>query len=426
MVLVVVAQLKPISLFQLFSETYETTPFSALTNLIGECNYGGRITDNLDRRLINTLLTTFYSPQIDSAQPYTVFPDAPAYHIPAHASHHHYLHYITNLPSAAQPQAIGLHPNAIFLRNHQDSHTLVDNILLTLPRKTSNNLETNQALVTSLCHEIAQKLTEFDMDHAKATYPIQFSNSLNSVLIQELACFNQLIGTIKSSIADIQRSLSGRSIISRELESVFNSLLMGKIPQLWLDKSYPSLKPLGSYVTDLSSRLDFFNKWLVSGRPLVFWLSSFFSSQAFLTGIVQSYARSHQVPIDLLKLDFGFTNMEAEGVMEASGEGVLVCGLFMSGARWCRESSLIQESLPRVIYDKLPVIKVRPVEKSGLAERIGVYRCPVYKTSIRQGSISSTGVSTNYVLTMNVPTDREENHWIIRSRLLEICVIQGL
>ena len=39
-------------------------PFSALKYAIGECNYGGRVTDDKDRRLLNTLLDHVYRPQI--------------------------------------------------------------------------------------------------------------------------------------------------------------------------------------------------------------------------------------------------------------------------------------------------------------------------------------------------------------------------
>lgn len=78
----------------------------------------------------------------------------------------------------------------------------------------------------------------------------------------------------------------------------------GKIPSLWKDKSYESSKPVGAYVVDFKARVAFFNKWIDEGHPDQYWISGFFFTHSFTTGIMQNVARKHGIPIDLLMFDF--------------------------------------------------------------------------------------------------------------------------
>ena len=48
----------------MYIDDNEQLPYDALKYAIGECNYGGRVTDDKDRRLLNTLLGRVYRPEI--------------------------------------------------------------------------------------------------------------------------------------------------------------------------------------------------------------------------------------------------------------------------------------------------------------------------------------------------------------------------
>uniref|UniRef100_A0A8C9L6L3 AAA+ ATPase domain-containing protein n=1 Tax=Pavo cristatus TaxID=9049 RepID=A0A8C9L6L3_PAVCR len=390
----------------MFLNEYEEVPFEALTYLTGECNYGGRVTDDKDRRLLLSLLSTVYNKDIEQDK-YMLAPGGD-YYIPPHGPYESYIEYLRSLPSVTHPEVFGLHENADITKDTQETNQLFSGVLLTLPRVAGGGGRSPQKTVEDLAQDILSKLpSDFDVEEVMKMYPVLYEESMNTVLRQELIRFNRLTQVVRSSLVNIGKAIKGQVLMSSELEDVFNSMLMGKVPSMWAVKSYPSLKPLGSYVSDLLCRLGFFQDWVINGPPTVFWLSGFYFTQSFLTGVLQNYARKYTIPIDRIGFEF-------ENTMEKIPEdGAYVKGLFLEGARWDRESSAIGESLPKILYDPLPVIWLKPGESSRFLH-MNIYSCPVYKTSARRGVLSTTGHSTNYVLSVELPSEQPQKHWINR------------
>lgn len=112
-----------------------------------------------------------------------------------------------------------------------------------------------------------------------------------------------------------------------------------------MGSSYPSLKPLSGYVSDLRRRLEFFQKWIDHGPPPVFWISGFYFTQSFLTGVMQNFARKFTIEIDTLKYDFEVLNVVPTQPPE---DGAYIEGLFLEGAKWNSDTMLLDESDPKV------------------------------------------------------------------------------
>jgi len=256
----------------------------------------------------------------------------------------------------------------------------------------------------------------FDSEYAAKRHPLCYEDSMNTVLQQELLRYNRLLSIVRSSLQNIGKAIKGEVVMSVELEDVCNNLFDNKTPAMWMGRSYPSLKPLASYVVDFVERLKFMNDWIEQGAPPSFWVSGFFFTQSFLTGIKQNYARKFIIAIDEVDLDFEpFSAKNGYDAKIPPENGAYIHGLFLEGARWDMDMSMLGESQPKVLFTKMPNIYFKPAKVKDITFP-HCYTCPVYKTLDRRGTLSTTGHSTNFVCMLELSMQKRHNqkHWIKR------------
>lgn len=244
--------------------------------------------------------------------------------------------------------------------------------------------------------------------------------SLGVFVGQEIDRFNKLLSVMKSTLVNLDKAIEGTVVMSMELEMMFNNFLNNKVPAMWEKVGYPSLKPLSSWVVDLIHRVDFMGKWLYQGPPSTYWLPSFFFPQGFMTATLQQYARKTQTPIDTLAFKTHIKDHFDDGVKEAPEDGVNIHGLFFQGAKWDFKKKMVDDSDPKVPIVKMPVIWLEPVLEKDVPEE-KIYHCPLYKTSVRAGELSTTGHSTNFVLFLHLSSEVPQDYWIRRGAAL-LCM----
>ncbi|XP_013187525.2 dynein axonemal heavy chain 12 [Amyelois transitella] len=398
---------------QMFLNQYEEIQYVAIKYLTGECNYGGRVTDDWDRRLIVTILDNYVNPGVVNDPNYLFCDIGPQYGLPRRCEYQDYLKHIESVPVNPPPEVYGLHMNAGITRDYTISMNLAASLVLVEGTGSGGEGGNTEVILVQMAAEILSKLPKrFDIEEAQKKYPVDYNESMNTVLVQEMERFNKLLNEIRNSLLDLQKAVKGLIVMSPALDLQSTNMLLGRIPDNWKKVSYPSLKPLPSYVTDFVERLAMLEDWYQNGKPPTFWLSGFFFTQAFLTGSVQNFARAKKIPIDLLIFDFDVRKVDYETVPPEWG--VYVQGLFMDGGRWDRGTHAIGEQLPKILNDNMPAMWLYPKLKNEFEEGTR-YRCPLYKTLERKGVLATTGHSSNFVLAFYLPSDKPSAHWIKRS-----------
>ncbi|CAK1542459.1 unnamed protein product [Leptosia nina] len=290
-----------------------------------------------------------------------------------------YTRYIRTLPLNDDPSLFGLHSNANISYAMSETSTCLNTLRNLQPKEVSGGGGMT-----------AEEMTE---------------NAAKEIL----GIIPPMLDQKFIATTDLLKALKGLVVMSEALESMAGSLARNSVPAMWSSKAYPSLKPLAAWVKDLVLRVQFMQQWADGGIPKVFWISGFYFPQAFLTGALQNYARKHVIAIDTVSYAF---EPLAGPPAKKPDDGCCVRGLFLEGARWNMGDMSLEESKPKELHTEMAIIYMKPEQNHRLQQ--GLYECPTYKTLLRAGTLSTTGHSTNYVMTIELPTHKPQAHWIKR------------
>ncbi|XP_015110698.1 dynein heavy chain 1, axonemal [Diachasma alloeum] len=408
-----------ISQLQMFIREYTEIPFEVLIYTAGHVNYGGRITDDWDRRCVLTLLQDFYNSQVLKDD--HIFDPKGLYRqvstaTPASCTYESYLSAITRLPLNDKPEIFGLHYNAELSYATSEAYYCTTNLAALQPRTTQRSTG-GEATIRVIAENLLVKVPGlFDVQMIQERHPVLYGESLNTVLQLEAKRYNALLKIVSNSLSQLLAALKGEIVMNEMLETMASNLNMNNVPELWKSRGYPSLKPLGAWMLDLNERIEFMRNWSDRGIPSSFWISGFFFPQALFTGTLQNFARKHSLPIDTI--EFSYQIFESLPHTRAD-DGCCLYGLFLEGCRW--DGNTLEESNAKVLHSEMKPIFLKP-EQIRKSPPKGVYNCPVYKTLTRSGTLSTTGHSTNFVLCMEIPSSRVETHWIKRGVAM-ICAL---
>ncbi|KAJ0065958.1 hypothetical protein NL108_000216 [Boleophthalmus pectinirostris] len=380
--------------------------------MIGEIQYGGRVTDDYDKRLLNTFAKVWFSEEMFGPS----FNFYQGYSIPKCTNVEQYLTYIQGLPSYDTPEVFGLHPNADITYQSKLAKDVLDTILSIQPKDSSSGGgETREAVVSRLADDMLEKLppdyVPFEVrDRLQKMGPFQ---PMNIFLRQEIDRMQRVIVLVRNTLTDLKLAIDGTIIMSENLRDALDCMYDARIPARWKKASWAS-STLGFWFTELLERNRQFQAWIFEGRPNCFWMTGFFNPQGFLTAMRQEITRANKGwALDRMVLCNEVTKWMKDDITQPPVEGVYVYGLYLEGAGWDRRNSKLIDSKPKVLFEMMPVIRMY-AENNGVKDH-HLYMCPIYKKPIR--------TDLNYIADVDLKTTLPPEYWILRGVAL-LCDVK--
>jgi len=220
--------------------------------MVCEVQYGGRITDSLDRELFNSygqlwVTENIFQPQYsfnttnqnDKSNDFT-------YHIPQDGEHTKFMDYINSMPEKDHPSIFGLNGNADMTHRLNESASMISTLIDTMPKESSGSggksreEEVKEKLETDLIKQLPANFVELDIEDQlkKLKGPRGINQTgksvpLNVFLFQELQRFQRILDIVRRTMSDMVQAIDGTIIMTGDIVDSINAIYDFRVPKSW-------------------------------------------------------------------------------------------------------------------------------------------------------------------------------------------------
>lgn len=403
--------------------------------MVGEVQYGGKITDGFDRRLFQAYMNLWFTADAlnekfvlnkhadceESTFSYLAFESQDA---------SNYVEFVKRFPGTEMPSVFGLHKNADLTYRFKESQRLLKKIVGSQSSgATLEKGKTREDIVIEVISELEQKLpSHFSLPDVESKVKTNFSDSsgpMNVFLYQEISQFENILDRVSSSLAQARKSIHGELVMTPKISCMIQSIYNAEVPSLWLySNGNTDGDEISWFESNLSTWMSVFQRryqqlldWYSMGSPPAYWLAGFHNPQGFLTAMRQEVVRLHEEEkwsLDEMVYHSEVTEFESvQHISKPPREGVYLYDLYLDGAAWDSNGAYLIDSIPKELYHKMPVIFFTAVTKDEYKKRVtnaganGLYACPCYQYANR--------TMKNYLCSINLPISKHPvSHWILR------------
>lgn len=309
--------------------------------LAAQVFYGGHITDGMDRRCCTTYLDVLIIPELlpkgDICNPSTweqpVIELSPKFHPPVPTDFATISDYIENNLPSESPIVYGMHPNAELSLLTMEGETLFKTVFNVSGGgggaaggtsedrvRTELNSFIESLPVPFIIIEIEDRVVD------KTPFVV--------VALQETMRMNQLLVEMKKSLEELTLGLDGALNMSAPMEALAYGIKSNTVPSRWMamiSTRIQEVLSLSAWFADVLKRYVQLEAWTAGQvvTPNCVWVPGLFNPKAFVTAVMQTYARNHQLPLDVMRFMTDVTEMTYEDVTTDAGESAYIYGLVL-------------------------------------------------------------------------------------------------
>jgi len=359
----------------------EVLPWDTMRYLIGDAMYGGRVTDDLDRRTLITYLQEYLGDFIfDSNQTFYFSRQGADYNIPDKEDMETTLEFIDEITLFTAPGVFGLHSNAeISYYNNAGKALWIDILTMQTSGGGAAGGINREDQISIIADDIQSKLPQaFDEYNIRKSFDEPSPTQV--VLLQELERINGLVVKMHASISDLKRALNGEIGMNADLDSLGTAFFNGMLPAIWSKLAPQTEKALVNWMGHFERRYKQYRDWIDIEEPKVIWLSGLHIPESYLTALIQTTCRSKGWALDKSMMYTNVTKIfDEKDITKRLDQGTYIQGIYLEGSRWNVENDCLDYQNPKELVTQMPLIQIIPIEANKLKLR-GTIKTPVYIT----------------------------------------------
>ena len=325
--------------------------------MISQAQYGGKVTDDMDKRLIVCYAEVLFTPAIfrpdfhfepDETDRVSQIPGDFSYRVPPFKQVEELRAYAGSFPDIDNPEIYGMHPNADLTFRRKEGLALLETLADTQPKQSggSSGGLSREDIVYEKAGQLRERTpAEFRFDVYMRAIRKQggLDIPMNVFLYQEVQRFANVQKLVKDGLLAVQLAIKGEVTMTQAILVSINQvgihylfffvllyycnifflcsqswffffifffifvflftfsfqLFAAQVPGVWMftitGQLFSFMLPnISLWFNALQARWEQWNSWLQNGRPKSFWMTGFYNPQGFLTAMKQEVTRAHR------------------------------------------------------------------------------------------------------------------------------------